>query len=117
MKKRDFIKNLGAFGLLPFAGNSPLNIEDLLENHSYTRGNSEKDFWSLIRNQYKLHPDFINLESGNYNIKPEPTLKKYLKHLKRVNLEGSYYMRQHRFIDKDNITEELASFVDATQKI
>ena len=116
MKKRDFIKNLGAFGLLPFTGNSPLNNEDLLENHSYTNGNSEEDFWSLIRNQYKLHPDFINLESGYYNIIPEPTLKKYLKHLKRVNLEGSYYMRQHRFIDKDNITEELASFVGCNSK-
>lgn len=41
MKKRDFIKNLGAFGLLPFTGNSPLNNEDLLGNHSYTNGNSE----------------------------------------------------------------------------
>ena len=116
MKKRTFIKNLGAIGLFPFSNNLSLNNEDLLEKVTNAKGYSEEDFWSLIRSQYKLHPDFINLESGYYNIIPEPTLEKHLKHLRRVNLEGSYYMRQNRFIDKDVITEQLASFVGCNTK-
>ncbi len=116
MKKRAFIKNLGAFGLLPFSSNIPLSDEGLLEKFINTKGYSEEDFWSLIRGQYKLHPDFINLESGYYNIIPQPTLEKHLNHIKRVNLQGSYYMRQHRFIDKDSITEKLASFVGCNAK-
>ena len=116
MKKRTFIKNLGAIGLFPFSNNLSLNNEDLLEKVTNAKGYSEEDFWSLIRSQYKLHPDFINLESGYYNIIPEPTLEKHLKHLRRVNLEGSYYMRQNRLIDKDVITEQLASFVGCNTK-
>lgn len=116
MKKRTFIKNLGAIGLFPFSNNLSLNNEDLLEKVTNAKGYSEEDFWSLIRSQYKLHPDFINLESGYYNIIPEPTLEKHLKHLRRVNLEGSYYMRQNRFIDKDVITEQLAYFVGCNTK-
>ena len=116
MKKRDFIKNLGAFGLLPFRANISLNNTVLPEERINTEGYSENEFWSLIRSQYKLHPDFINLESGYYNIIPQPTLEKHLEHIKRVNLEGSYYMRKHRFIDKDSITDELASFVGCNAK-
>ena len=116
MKKRAFIKNLGAFGLLPFSTNISLNNTVLSEERINTEEYSEDEFWSLIRSQYKLHPDFINLESGYYNIIPQPTLEKHLEHIKRVNLEGSYYMRKHRFIDKDSITYELASFAGCNAK-
>lgn len=111
MKKRAFIKNLGAIGLLPFSDsffNSSAYASTNLPNQSNL---SEKEKWQLIRSQYDLHPDFINLESGYYNIIPKPTLVKQIEHLKRVNLEGSYYMREHRFKDKDRITAALAEFV------
>ncbi|MEK9613815.1 MAG: aminotransferase class V-fold PLP-dependent enzyme, partial [Flavobacteriaceae bacterium] len=55
--------------------------------------------------------NFINLESGYYNIIPQPTLKKNIEHMKRVNLEGSYYMRNHRFKDKEDITHKLGAVV------
>src|SRR6056300_1948404 len=111
MKKRAFIKNLGAIGLLPFSDsffNSSAYASTNLPNQSNL---SEKEKWQLIRSQYDLHPDFINLESGYYNIIPKPTLAKQIEHLKRVNLEGSYYMREHRFKDKDTVTASLAEFV------
>ena len=110
MKKRTFIKNLGVVGLLPFTNeilDGALNPSPSLND---TKNYSENDFWKLVRGQYKLHPDFINLESGYYNIIPTPTLEKHVKHIKRVNLEGSFYMRQHRFKDKDFVTAKLASF-------
>jgi len=69
-----------------------------------------------VRGQYKLHPDFINLESGYYNIIPTPTLEKHVKHIKRVNLEGSFYMRQHRFKDKGFVTAKLASITGCAAK-
>ena len=110
MKKRTFIKNLGVLGLLPLTNeisDGALNPSPSLND---TKNYSENDFWKLVRGQYKLHPDFINLESGYYNIIPTPTLEKHVKHIKRVNLEGSFYMRQHRFKDKDFVTAKLASF-------
>ena len=116
MKKRDFIKRFGALGLIPFSQNIRYGSFNKLENLLNTENLSDDDFWKLVRSQYDLHPDFINLESGYYNIIPKPTLKKQIEHIKRVNLEGSFYMRKSRFKDKNTITSELANFVGCNSK-
>ena len=116
MKKRDFIKRFGALGLIPFSQNIRYGSFNKIENLLNTENLSDDDFWKLVRSQYDLHPDFINLESGYYNIIPKPTLKKQIEHIKRVNLEGSFYMRKSRFKDKSTITSELANFVGCNSK-
>jgi len=116
MKKRDFIKTFGAIGLIPFSQNIRYDSLNKIENLLNTENLSDDDFWKLVRSQYDLHQDFINLESGYYNIIPKPTLKKQIEHIKRVNLEGSFYMRKSRFKDKSTITSELANFVGCNSK-
>lgn len=116
MKKRDFIKRFGALGLIPFSQSIRYTSLNKLENLLNTENLSDNDYWKLVRSQYDLHPDFINLESGYYNIIPKPTLKKQIEHIKRVNLEGSFYMRKSRFKDKSTITSELANFVGCDSK-
>ena len=116
MKKRDFIKTFGAIGLIPFSQNIRYDSLNKKENLLNTENLSDNDFWKLVRSQYDLHQDFINLESGYYNIIPKPTLKKQIEHIKRVNLEGSFYMRKSRFKDKSTITSELANFVGCNDK-
>ena len=108
MNKRDFIKRLGWVGLSPVVG---LPSIDYPNQHELPPLPLEEDqIWQLIRSQYELHPDFVNLESGYYNIIPKPTMEKHLRHIKRVNLEGSYYMRNHRFEDKATITAKLGDY-------
>jgi len=116
MKKRDFIKTFGAIGLIPFSQNIRYDSLNKIEHLLNTENLSDDDFWKLVRSQYDLHQDFINLESGYYNIIPKPTLKKQIEHIKRVNLEGSFYMRKSRFTDKSTITSELANFVGCNSK-
>lgn len=116
MKKRDFIKTFGAIGLIPFSQNIRYDSLNKIENLLNTENLSDNDFWKLVRSQYDLNQDFINLESGYYNIIPKPTLKKQIEHIKRVNLEGSFYMRKSRFKDKSTITSELANFVGCNSK-
>ena len=111
MKKRTFIKNLGALGLIPLSKGFFDDVSQLPLAPQDTAHLNDKEFWELVRSQYKLHPEFINLESGYYNIIPQPTLEQQVKHIERVNLEGSYYMRKHRFKDKDAITAKLAAVV------
>ena len=111
MKKRDFIKTFGAIGLIPFSQNIRYDSLNKIENLLNTENLSDNDFWKLVRSQYDL-----NLESGYYNIIPKPTLKKQIEHIKRVNLEGSFYMRKSRFKDKSTITSELANFVGCNSK-
>ena len=108
MNKRDFIKRLGWVGLSPVVG---LPSIDYPNQHELPPLPLEEDqIWQLIRSQYELHPDFVNLESGYYNIIPKPTMERHLRHIKRVNLEGSYYMRNHRFEDKATITAKLGDY-------
>jgi len=68
----------------------------------------DEDFWTSIRNQYILKPDYINLENGYYNFLPQPLLNKFIEHIKEVNLQGSYYMRTVQFENKKNIAARLA---------
>ena len=70
---------------------------------------SDQKLWEEIRSHYKLKPDYINLESGYYNIIPKPILDNFIQHVKMVNYEGSYYMRNDQVDNKDKITKRLAS--------
>ena len=55
----------------------------------------DESFWSSIRDQYLLKPDYINLENGYYNFIPQPLLEKYIGHIREVNYQGSWYMRNN----------------------
>ncbi|MBT8305105.1 MAG: aminotransferase class V-fold PLP-dependent enzyme [Bacteroidia bacterium] len=69
------------------------------------------DFWEKVRQDYKLKPDYINLESGYYNIIPTPTLNKMIEHAQMVNYEGSYYMRTVQWDNKKRMADKLAQLV------
>ncbi|MBT3588374.1 MAG: aminotransferase class V-fold PLP-dependent enzyme, partial [Flavobacteriaceae bacterium] len=111
MEKREFIKNLGLIGVSPLIPREMLLNNSSNEIISFSKTDSDDDFWTKVRSHYDLHPDFINLESGYYNIIPKPTLENHIKHIKRVNLEGSFYMRSNRFKDKNEITSKLSEIV------
>ena len=53
MNKRNFLKNIGAIGLLPFTNQSYFDNREtfLFDTNSY----NESDFWKLVRSQYNLH--------------------------------------------------------------
>ena len=106
MDKRQFIKTLSLATLA-----SPLYsgaLSDIMRNISPKELASNDDFWLMIRQDYKLKPDYINLESGYYNILPTPTLNKMLEHAKMVNYEGSYYMRTVQWDNKNRMRQKLA---------
>ena len=74
------------------------------------------DFWSTIRKDYKLKPDYINLESGYYNIIPTPTLEKMIEHARMVNYEGSYYMRTVQWDNKKAMADKLGQLLGSSAK-
>ena len=77
---------------------------------------SDEGFWEGIRAGYKLSPDFINLESGYYNIIPNPTLNHMIAHARMVNYEGSYYMRTVQWDNKKSMVSKLARVVGTSDK-
>ncbi len=111
MKKRTFIKSFGAFSLIPFF-NIPSEVFDETSSiDSLKKISEEKELWETVRSHYKLNPEYINLESGFYNIIPSPTLNSFIDHVKRINYEGSFYMRNYLEKDKEEITNSLATLV------
>ena len=113
MDKRRFIKSLGALSFSPLVSASELSdFKPLSENLPVI--NNEDELWKTVRSHYTLKDEYINLESGYYNIIPDPILDHFINHVKHVNIEGSYYMRKDLNKNKDRVTSELANLVGST---
>lgn len=97
MDKRAFLKNAGLVGLA-----APLSLAYLqsavaaVDGVDSRRVASDEDFWRAVRGDYSIKPDYINLENGYYCFMPQQTLEHQIEHMRRVNYEGSYYMRNSR---------------------
>ena len=81
-------------------------------DYSQRKRLSEENFWKSIRKDYLLKKDYVNLENGYYCFIPQPTLNKYLEHVKRINFEGSYYMRNQLDLDKRKTAERLSNLIN-----
>ncbi len=113
MKKRAFIRNLGFAALaVPVAASGWEPLSEL-PGEPYPEG--EVDFWERVRRDYRLKPDYINLENGYYNIIPTPTLRKFLDHVQEVNYQGSYYMRTVQWENKKRIAARLAGMLNCPE--
>jgi selenocysteine lyase/cysteine desulfurase len=113
MDKRRFIKSLGALSVSPLISASEISdFKPISKNLPVI--NNEDEFWKTVRSHYTLKDEYINLESGYYNIIPDPILDHFINHVKHVNIEGSYYMRKALNKNKDRVTSELANLVGST---
>ena len=113
MDKRNFIKTLSALSFSPIISASEFSKNHSLSNNLPKIDNVD-ELWKTVRSHYTLKDDYINLESGYYNIIPEPVLDHFIKHVKHVNVEGSYYMRNDLNKNKQRVTKELAKLVGST---
>ena len=117
MDKRNFIKTLSLGALAaPMYTSSFGKALETLQHVSAEELATDSDFWEKVRQDYKLKPDYINLESGYYNIIPTPTLDKLMEHIQMVNYEGSYYMRTVQWDNKERMTKKLAEVVGCSSK-
>ena len=108
MKKRDFLRSLiGVSATLPFFDKLDTWMEEIshLSPQALAR---DENFWAKIRSSYRLKPEYMNLENGYYCIIPQETLDDVIAHAREVNYQGSYYMRNFRFEDKDAIAQLVA---------
>jgi selenocysteine lyase/cysteine desulfurase len=72
---------------------------------------SDEQFWKTIRKDYLLKPEYINLENGYYNFIPQPLLEKFIGHVREVNYQGAYYMRNNAVENKKRVTAKLAALM------
>ncbi len=109
MKKRDFLKNMSLMSVgLPL---SLINLDKMIapfQGISPQAIAADEDFWTIIRQGYKLKDEYINLENGYYCILPQETLDHYINHIREVNLQGSYYMRTVQWENRKKSAAMLA---------
>jgi selenocysteine lyase/cysteine desulfurase len=109
MDKRTFLRKLSFLSLAAIPTAKGLsNWIELHENIDPNMLASDEEFWHGIRMGYRLKPDYINLESGFYNIQPQRTLENFIKNVRYVNYLGSYYMRTVQRDNKKRMAEKLA---------
>ena len=110
MNKRSFIKNATLTGIGASLGMDALAALFETKKHSSAAALAADDqFWNQIRTQYMIKPDYINLENGFYNFIPQPTLEKYIQHIRDINYQGSYYMRTVQRDNKKRMAAKLAA--------
>ena len=107
MDKRKFLKRFGQ--TLAAGAVLPHTLRATESGHWEFPTVTDDSYWDVIRSHYALKPDYINLESGYYNIIPKPTLELFKKHVEEVNYQGSYYMRTVQWDNKDRIAARLAA--------
>jgi selenocysteine lyase/cysteine desulfurase len=109
MNKRTFIKNAGIIGV---GGMLSLeNLASLVKTVSELPAGEiagDEDFWTAMRGEYHLKPDYINLENGYYCFLPQQTLEKFISHVREVNYQGSFYMRSVQFENKKAMAAKLS---------
>lgn len=109
MDKRTFLKGITLAGAsLPFSLAAMTEWTSRFGRYPAQRLATNEDFWSGIRQGYRLKPDYINLENGYYNILPEETLEAFIRHAREINYEGSYYMRTVQYERKKAMAARLA---------
>jgi selenocysteine lyase/cysteine desulfurase len=109
MDKRTFLRNSGALALASLAPLEALSHWiNQFEHISPSALAADETFWEGIRIGYKLKPDYINLENGYYCFLPEETLEHFIKNVREVNYQGSYYMRTVQWDNKRNAAARLA---------
>ena len=106
MDKRKFLKRFGQ--TLAASAVLPHTLRATERGNWEFPALEDDSYWDVIRSHYALKPDYINLESGYYNIIPKPTLEHFKKHVDEVNYQGSHYMRTVQWDNKDKIAARLA---------
>ena len=112
MDKRTFLKNVSLVGFAaPLAFTHLRSAVAAIDGKSPMEVAADEDFWRSIRRDYSIKPDYINLENGYYCFMPEETLEHQIQHMRRVNYEGSYYMRKSRQKKKRLVAAKIGEVV------
>jgi selenocysteine lyase/cysteine desulfurase len=112
MNKRTFIKSALS---VPFLGASFADLMAEVKPQTVQELTKNEDFWQKIRADYKLKPDYINLENGYYCMLPQTILEAHIQQVREMNYQASFYMRTRQFDDKAAIRQRLANLVGCQQ--
>lgn len=102
MKRRDFLTSTATLAAISIANIPLISFAQSL------RAAEDENFWEIVRNQYDVTGDIINLEAGYWGIMSIPVTQAYVKKTHFVNQNSSYYARRQYGTDYNKIIARLA---------
>ena len=113
MNKRAFLKTLTGSALsFAFMDNA---LAEVMHKTPETLAQDE-DFWAIVRKGFRLKPDYINLENGYYLMQSEEVLEGFIKNVRDINYNASYYMRTRQYDDKAAVRNKLADMLGCSNE-
>jgi isopenicillin-N epimerase len=70
----------------------------------------DETYWQAVAAQYKIAPEFTQLENGYYGILSLPVLETYQQKTRELNEKNAYYLRRDFGADYDKIRAQMATF-------
>ena len=112
---------LGATGLAgaTFAAARALEARDLAAAQEELRRPAgdparvaqDEAYWQRVAAQYRVSPQFTNMEAGFFGMMAAPVLAAFHRHVDRVNLESSHYARRQYPADLTAARARAAAFL------
>ena len=74
----------------------------------------DEAYWQRVAAQYRVSPQFTNMEAGFFGMMAAPVLAAFHRHVDRVNLESSHYARRQYPADLTAARARVAAFLGAS---
>ena len=113
MNKREFLRTMGGASLGLLVGDRLWAQYADVPPHVLAQ---DEPFWDLLRQKYRLKPDYINLENGYFSMQSEPVLDAFIGRVREINYEASFYMRTRQFDDKLAARKQLATMAGCSHE-
>ncbi len=118
MNRRSFLESTfltGAAMGLPISWTLSDSLQELMHTRTQLHPHDQGDdsFWSMVRNQYSVSPNIINLNNGGVSPQPIPVQEAHIRYYKYANEAPSYYMWRILDQGRESLRRRLADLSGA----
>ncbi|MEV0236282.1 aminotransferase class V-fold PLP-dependent enzyme [Nonomuraea sp. NPDC050786] len=75
----------------------------------------DERFWAGVARQFRVSPDFVNLENGYYGIMSEPVRRAYHRNIDLLNEQSSHLLRTTYKAGADRIRDRIAGLLGVSR--
>ncbi|WP_436764115.1 aminotransferase class V-fold PLP-dependent enzyme [Streptosporangium sp. V21-05] len=121
ISRRHVVTGLGAFAA-SFAGRPPRSPRPPPATPVVPAGvpadrlAGDEGFWGTVARQYRVSPDFVNLENGYYGIMPEPVRQAYHRNVDLLNEQNSHLLRTSYADRADRVRRRVAAVLGVSHE-
>ncbi|MGV9302057.1 aminotransferase class V-fold PLP-dependent enzyme [Nonomuraea sp. NPDC003727] len=113
LSRRHVIAGLGALPVCGTAASALPAVPDEVTPEALAR---DDRFWGAVARQFRVDPDYVNLENGYYGIMPEPVRRAYHSNVDHLNEHNSHLLRTEYKPRADLVRDRIAALLGASRE-